>query len=375
MDAVVQLLRNALCCVKDLNLLSSTILYDPKYTAKFYKFPEPHLNQTTPLEVFISISQLYACVSCALSGYKLIKNNGLLKLKRLGRVADNLKDKYRSIKTPKVAMIIQNSIMKEANSAFRDTLVGFCVMSIGISFFWLFANSLHITAAGWIGGLPALIHALTVMEIVSVPLLYWMIKDAAKLIKQSIKIEAFVAKYNNTTSDDKKKEDHDWLNLETFSLLQDNGWTPFWAVSAASAVDEMAEEKLIVKEVEGIERKVKILTDNKSKVVSDVAADRLLSTAKKTKLEGYREYLYFLLNFIAFYGYLLGVVVYYFDKDDDQHFFVTSLKFGSTNEMADWSGNFAGDLMWTIEPIVILSSPFALNYMTKSSANVKVKSD
>lgn len=62
-DAVIQLIRNALCCVKDWSLFSDTILYDSNKTSEFLggvDLPSP-LNQTTPLEVIISLTQFWAC--------------------------------------------------------------------------------------------------------------------------------------------------------------------------------------------------------------------------------------------------------------------------------------------------------------------------
>ena len=69
------------------------------------------------------------------------------------------------------------------------------------------------------------------------------------------------------------------------------------------------------------------------------------------------------MNFIAFYGYLMAIVGFYYPDDDFQPTWIQTMKFGYDNNFADWSGNFAGDLMWTIEPIVILSSPFYFSYM------------
>lgn len=372
MDAVVQLLRNALCCIKDLNLLSSTILHDPSYTSKFYSFPSPHLNQTTPLEIIISLTQLYACVSCSISGFRLIKHKGIIKLQKLTKIADFIKEKYKHIKSKKVANFIKKSIMDEASSAFRDALVGICVLSIGISFFWLFANSLHITAAGWIGGLPALIHALTVMEVALVPLLYWMIKDAASNLSKAKRIQAFVEKIGNLKIKPAKGDDS-WLDYETFTLLQGEDWSSLWSGSSKFSSKGMEQDKIISKDIEVIETKIKVLTTGDKNIVSEELAQSLQQTAIECKFEGYREYLYFILNFIAFYGYLMGIIVYYFEEENEASG-IKSLKFGATHEFADWTGNFVGDFMWTVEPILILSSPFLLRRMMKYG-ETKIKSD
>jgi len=86
--------------------------------------------------------------------------------------------------------------MKEVNGALRNAFVGICVLlPIGISFFWLFRyKSLHITEAEWVGSLPALSHALTVMKIALVPLLYFTLKDASSALKKAVDIRAMVEK-------------------------------------------------------------------------------------------------------------------------------------------------------------------------------------
>ncbi len=373
MDAVVQLIRNALCCVKDLNLFEATVLHDATHTAKLYNFSSPHLAQTTPLELLISITQLYACVSCSMSGFKLLKDGGVLKLRKLTRIADMMEDKYKTIKSKKAIAFIKKSILNEARSALRDTFVGICVLSIGVSFFWLFGNSLHITSAGWIGGVPALIHALTVMEIALIPLLFFMLQDAAKAISKAGRIQAFMERYKDPKNKPLKGDDS-WLNLETFIFLQDDAFEPFWVKLGSITKVDIAAEKVLTKDIEAIEVKVNALSFDNATLVTSERESRLQKQAMTQRLEGYREYVYFILNFIAFYGYLLGILVYYFSEETDQSTMITSLKWGASNADADWYGNFAGDFCWTIEPIIILSSPFLIKFMIDSDKS-KEKSD
>mmetsp|Transcript_18397 Transcript_18397/g.27945 ORF Transcript_18397/g.27945 Transcript_18397/m.27945 type:complete len:121 (+) Transcript_18397:881-1243(+) len=77
---------------------------------------------------------------------------------------------------------------------------------------------------------------------------------------------------------------------------------------------------------------------------------------------------------LPFNGYLLGVVLYYSGANEDQPAAIRQLKLGYSNDEADWGGNFAGDFMWTVEPIVILLSPFIISRLTKSKGD-KVKKD
>merc|ERR1711862_398092 len=92
----------------------------------------------------------------------------------------------------------------------------------------------------------------------------------------------------------------------------------------------------------------------------EAAISPLLASADRLQFEGCRELLYFLLNFIAFYGYMLYILVYYFDDESLQPTGIKKLQFGMSNSDADWYGNFAGDFAWTIEPLVVLFSPVLL---------------
>lgn len=125
---------------------------------------------------------------------------------------------------------------------------------------------------------------------------------------------------------------------------------PFWA--GKSGLDDAEEEKEMSKEVANLVSELDAWTKDKDntsmKATIRETAIRLDSDAVTTRYEAYRELIYFILNFIAFYGYLLGIVVYYYDEEEKQSVYVRSMKLGMTNPNADWSGNFAGDLMWTI---------------------------
>lgn len=375
MDAIVQLIRNALCCVKDLNMFQGTIVHDKSYTAnQIYDFPSPHMSETTPLELSISISQLYACISCSRGGLKLITTEGIHKLQRLIRVTTIYSKSVSTTNSKKlnksdeevekiVEDVMRSSFVKEANDATKNVLLGISLLSTGISFFWLFANSLHITPTGLIGGLPALIHALTVMEIALVVFLYSMVVDAIAALRKSSRIKRIL-----------RDEKVPAMSLETYTLLCDeSSWIPFYATGASSHIEKDAEERMFKKELETVRRNMKSFmaenTMNDQKVLS------LADHAQETKWEGYLQIIFFILNFIAFYGYLLGVVVYYFDDEKNQPSYVTALKFGYSNEYADWAGNFAGDLMWTIEPIIILATPYMMSLRKNERSSKKMKED
>ena len=379
MDVFVQMVRNALCCVKDLTLFPGTVIHDPSITAKFYNFPEP-LNHTTPLELLIALTQLYACVSTSLSGYRLITGSGLGKLRKITRLMEMKPDTRR---TEVVGQVINESLAKEGSSALRSIWVGTNVLGIGISFFWLFANSLHITETDWIGGLPGLIHALTVMEIALIPLLYYMIKDGTLKMKKAAKMRYFSTKVASCEGKlGTLKGGKEIINAETFGWVQNGGWCPFWTECSSLSVD-ITEGKMLAKEVEKVQNIIHaLLTDEKKsenkniKIVQQAAkaaTEKLEAEAERQEWEGYLEYAFFVLNFIAFYGYLLGVVCYYYQEHELHGSYTGMLKFGFSNNDADWHGNFAGDLMWTFEPILIFANPVLMNLI--KSPKTKVKTD
>jgi hypothetical protein len=78
------------------------------------------------------------------------------------------------------------------------------------------------------------------------------------------------------------------------------------------------------------------------------------------------------VNFVAFYGYLQGILAFYFEDDNVKGLWsllVPYLKLARTNDLADWRGNFIGDLMWTIEPAIILTTPALFRRLSSPSSS------
>ena len=71
----------------------------------------------------------------------------------------------------------------------------------------------------------------------------------------------------------------------------------------------------------------------------------------------------------------MAVITFHFHHEDSQPQYIKAAKLGYSNADADWTGNFVGDLMWTVEPFMILSSPIILKYMTTQGEGKKVKTD
>eukprot|EP00536_Pseudo-nitzschia_multiseries_P012209 jgi/Psemu1/290146/fgenesh1_pg.452_\ len=400
MDAIVQLIRNALCCVKDWEMFSDSIpmLYDPRFTNEWLRsylsveLPD-YVNKTTPLELVISVTQLYACISCAKSGTTLAWTSAG-KLKRVVRLLEGRLSASpgpdASPNTLAAHRIVNESLVKEAKSAMRNTFVGLLVAPIGFAFFWLFANSWHVTEAGWIGGLVALIDALTVMELCLIPLLYYMVVDGLAQFRIKKQTEECIGVVSSGTA-----FNPDYVNVTRYEFMEP-GWVPFYegGIGALAPAKEDEERNTLAKETKRVEQTLDLWfapsaattkDDSKEKdaKIRREAIDNALATMKgslnELSVKGYREFVYLVLNFIAFYGYLMAIVGFYYPDDDFQPNWIKSMKFGYDNNFADWSGNFAGDLMWTIEPMVILASPYYIASLqsneTTKAAPAKAKTE
>jgi hypothetical protein len=378
MDAVVQFLRNLGSCVKDLNLWKERfpILYDPSITALFFTLPEP-MDQTTPLEIFLSLTQFYAFYYTTQSGWTLITTS-LGKLHRIRRLVDT-RDKPTTVQD----RIVNESLLKEANMAIRSIFIGTLVTPIGICFWWIFINSFHLTEVDWFGGLPALIHAIEIMELALIPLLYYMIVDGRMMLYRSRKAQELVTLIQEAAGPLKPAD----ICIQTYESM--TGWIPFWDGGVGllePTPDPMYEQKLMDKEVEKVQKILSTFlppppsTDKKDKnkkngskgekeekirkqALAEVQ-EKLQADVPVLRMEGYREFVYFVLNFFAFYGYLMAPLAFYWE-DETQPDYIRSLKFSYNGTDADWIGNFTGDLMWTIEPVIILASPFLVSWIKK----------
>lgn len=391
MDAYIQLLRNALCTVKNFNFLGNTFLYDAEVTARYYAFPPP-LDQTTPLEFLIGVTQFYAFISVSIAGYGMITRSGVSKLQLITRLVNNLRDatttsaakddeketktkkkeQHDPIMTPLARQLVTKSLFHESDAATRSIFVGTNVLLVGLAFFWLVANSFHVTSTDWIGGIAGLIHSLTVMELGLIVFLYYMAIDAMRDIQKSREMYKFATKTVAASKGKKlSPEDVQKITTEQYSWLV-GGWTPFWAEGGNSALHSIADEKaLLAREMEAVATNLTALS--KTMDDPDTIANRILAQSRIASFEGIRGYVYLILNFLAFYGYLVCIAVSYHQDESAQPEYIRAMLFWKTNADADWLGNAVGDFMWTVEPIIILGSPMILNSISSKTKAKKEK--
>lgn len=414
MDSIVQLIRNALCVCKDLELLRNTFLWDNKILNIYYKFKTPY-NQTTPLECLISISQAYVIYSGVPSSIHMIilNYNKLQRIQNLMKI--NSKEQAVIMSNDIVSRLMDSSLYNEGLKCIRNIFIGFNCFCIAISFIWLAGNSWHITETNIIGGIQGLIHALTVMNICLTPILYYMYIDSINHFNHISKMKIFIKQLQDSIRNNNKSTiDITDMNVSKLDLLlsvassskQSSSEHFFWcsnSTNGGTTITDIDEEKLLLQEQQKIkdilgqyritnndtnDTAIKKKNDDISKD-DDNDNDQYEQLVHETiynisdmipviTVYGYREFVYLILNFIAWYGYGLCILAYYYSDDDtkiaNKPYWIQQLFFNMNSKNADYYGNLAGDCMWTIEPIIALLSPIYITYITsqrKSKRNSK----
>merc|ERR1712032_2076 len=256
-------------------------------------------------------------------------------------------------------------------------------ITTGFSFFWLAANSIHLTGTGWIGGISALIHSLILMEVSLFVLLYYMIKNGNEKIKVSNRMKKIVMKIKENN----RFENSYIIDCDFFNWLQNHKMLVLYCLSSgekrnknnnkkSEEKDYKQNMKHITSTLYALTRKHKTNEDNFIKAFGQTPEEislRLLEEAKVYKWKGLCHFIYFLLNLMAFCGYLMAIICYYiYTEDRRKEIILSYFTFGYTCIQAEWVGNFVGDLMWTVEPLVMLFSPFIFSTFVSPISKHKI---
>jgi len=402
-DVFIQLIRNGLCCIKDFYFLKIYLpnIYNKLHILNYYPFIYiSHVEKTTFMDFIISLTQLFGCIYYIWKGYFLITSNGFLKLMKLNRfkylrmkyIANKaIRAKYinkerndkvnkendtsnnTKINNPIFSeseissdQIICHYIIKEADSAFQNTIIGISYTVTGIGFFWLAVNSLHITKTDCIGGYPSFIHYLILMKLALSLRLYYMIQNGNKKSATSKRMKLFSIELKSK-SGIKRLENIDSYH---FSWLHIYGiWVPFCSPSFGK---DISEQEKYDKEIEYIINAIESLSKTPREREKDYAiffgqtanktSKQLEDKSNVMKWKGLCDYFFFSLNLVAFYGYLIEILCYYFNENDDQYLSCVLLGWSCMN--AQWRGNIVRDLVWTIEALIIIVSYVICTHFT-----------
>jgi len=120
---------------------------------------------------------------------------------------------------------------------------------------------------------------------------------------------------------------------------------------------------------------VKELDDLQAALVKEIkanktaVADELMVQAFRHRWQARLSWSVFVLNAIAFVGYAVFPVTFLAPSEKR---LTSVIPFWPGNAAAEWIGNFAGDVAWTIEPFILLACPPLIAF-TCNSAKAKSK--
>ena len=386
----VQLLRNAFCVMKSL-LPPSNFLQLPLFTdSSFYP-----LTITTSIELLIAPTQLAAVFLNIASGFKNIRegisnaNRTTVWLNAINRIF--ISEPFKSSSSE--FLIIKQGLESDRVLSRRRTFIGFLELIFGVAFIFLTLNTLHIV--GPTHPKP-LIDALISMEIGLAYILVIMWQSFTRKVRDYSKIRRLISTVKSLKArtagalllgamDSGFAED----GLFDAFMFFDATYAPLWRTKNTSKTLSLADEiQTEFRNVTAVFLKLKAVKASAEETTTDCS---LLSSLKKqefeTMLQAPQELIYFALNFTAGYGYLLGILAFYIpevknnglgmanflaaslDSAGESYSWCKFLMFGLTHADADWYGNFAGDVAWTIEPILMLYSASFLSFVMSLFSN------
>jgi hypothetical protein len=390
----IQFFRNLFCVLKSL-LSQGNFLQNAFFTeSSFYP-----LTLTTTIELLIAPTQFAAVILNLLSGF-----NAIL----LGKCDLDLANDWLSaldrvllssgLEFSGVAyLIVRQGLESDIAASNRRMFIGMWELVFGFAFFFLFLNSLHIV--GPTHPKP-LVDAVLSMEIGLAYILVIMWQSFTEKVKDSSRSKRLAAFIRESRGqplgtllagaiDSGFKGDDLFKALSLF-----DAYKPLWRTKNPT---EFVSKK-ITKNTR-IENEIQVEMINVTVVLSKLSTmdvkGRDIHAANRIKLalildrqayigslQAPLELFYFMLNFIAGYGYLLGVLAFYIPEVTHEvplgvsdlvtkiivgdYSLCKVLMFGMSHGDADWWGNLAGDFAWTVEPITIILSKPLITYLVDS---------
>jgi hypothetical protein len=386
-----QLFRNFFCVLKSVvpqeNFIQKPLFAD----SSFYP-----LTLTSSIELLIAPTQFAAVILNFLSGFTAILNgkNDLDVANDWLSVLDRVL-LSSGLELPGVAyLIVRQGLESDIAASKRKMFIGVLELIFGFAFIFLVLNSLHIVGPSHP---KPLVDAVLSMEIglAYILLIMWQsFTEKAKDSSRSKRLAAFIRGSRGQplgtllvgAIDSGFKGDDLFRALSLFEAYK-----PLWR----NKNPKQFVNKKITKNAR-IESEVRIELINVTVVLnklsamdvkgSDIHAANRIKLALVLDRQAYVgslqapiELLYFILNFVAGYGYLLGILAFYIPEVTHKvplgvsnlianiitgdYSWCKVLMFGMTHGDADWWGNLAGDFAWTLEPIIIIVSKPVLTYL------------
>lgn len=386
----IQLIRNALCVVKSLSPSNASFMQiaSPKSA-----FP---VNEITVIELVIAVTQYAPVVFLIIASYKsfVAGSRDSHRSKKLLIGLDNLSIQGGSLGSAEYT-ILRQAILREKDGGVTRQITGFWEFVIGCCFVFLGNNSLHLR--GPTHPLP-LIRALCFMEVGLIYFLFLMLKSILENISLSIKINNFTKRIDDLLKklkDEKSPKLPDYSELRLLQIASDVGYLDnLMEVYKILDVSFPASYHRSISNLEGLREDLgsinAFLANNRSTTktekedknyVKDDRTNALLSYQERlqkrkseTKIEMINTTILFILNFIAFYGYMMSILSFYYPNastSDDasvMEYFTKIFCLNLSLSAADFYGSLAGDIAWALEPAYVL---FVIPFLKAKTSHVK----
>lgn len=381
------------------SLLPASSIFQLPYFVDSSFYP---LTITTTIELLIAPTQFAAVVFNCMSGYGNV-NNGQEDLIRVEKWLASINRVFllKPFKSSSAEFLVIKAGLETDKAALKTRIyVGYLEMVFGIAFLFLVLNSLHIVGPSHP---KPVIDALIWMEVGLVYILIIMWRSFTKKVKDIQRLSrysAFVKGMKVKTAEDLllRAIDSGFDSVEIFEgfVALHPSYAPAWrrhgtpdantgakdAVSKALS-DEIGTEFRTITSVFS-----KFTSIEKSGTGSD-GGHRSLSLALEkqsyeAQLQAPLELIFIVLNFTAWYGYLLGILAFYvpeaardaslgisdyamnsIQEFGAPHSWCKVLMFGLSHGDADWWGNLAGDMAWTIEPLLMLIQKPIIGFLVR----------
>lgn len=318
------------------------------------------------------------------------------------------------------------SFLEESLASFKSELLlrkvptALCCLALGVSFFWLAANSLHLNRGPgdnlehlsaplpYVGGFANVIHSLVAMEIALIPLLFLMLLDVLDSLRSRKDMSDLLSRIEDDGNGDNSamhklgSDKPDKVAFDLVAAAADlatcDGSSDIYAAGERAFKDAFGavgqqhniafypwncnrepEKEDMVGRVDGCVDNINqglaaMINDKRRPIIVREAAPILIGGIERSQWEVAKAAIILVLNALAFYGYLLGVLIYH-DSKGNLHPSASSLlgvlQLGLDPKLVDWWGNFVGDACWTLEPFVLLFWGAAVNAATDFAGSRK----
>jgi hypothetical protein len=357
LSTYIALARNGLCVAKTLlpkdNFLVQVVKDGPLQSVKLIEY---WISVTQIAGIFFNISGGYFDIVDGLKDFKQLK--GYL------AIIDRLSLSGGTDGSSEYT-ILRHGVLSDKNSARTKMVVGFCKFNIGTAFIFLLLNTLHLT--GPTHPRP-LFDALIVVEVSLITILFVCLNGLLALFATSAKYSAAAGVFDSSpgvpTTHQRllvaANSGFDANLMEALQLVDNSGFTPAYK-SKNYTVDGAKRDLIALADLVGAP------ADDKDTNSAEIALT-LQNRSAVALNTAVMDMVFLALNSMAFYGYLLGVLSYFFpagliDAQSVAGRLLSMLMLGLTNDQAEYYGFLAGDVAWTAEPLLAIFCPAIMAFL------------